>query len=207
METWLSSEISDSEILIPNYMSFRLDRSRHGGGIAVFVKSSLSVSALPSTPNLEFLPLSIKPSNHYSFTLGTFYRPPNSDSALRLLNDHISIMSPNLLHNLFLVGDFNVDFLQSSSLCNNLLDLTNCLGLKQIICEPSHVGSPSLIDLVFVPSDFSCPSYVLPPISSSDHLSILFSVPLAHSVKHSPSACLLHTVLLIYYAPPKLLYN
>ena len=73
----------------------------------------------------------------------------------------------------------------------NLLDLTNCLGLKQIICEPthfSHVGSPSLIDLVFVPSDFSCPSYVLPPISSSDHLSILFSVPLAHSVKHSPSA-------------------
>ena len=191
VETWLSSEISDSEILIPNYMSFRLDRSRHGGGIAVFVKSSLSVSALPFTPNLEFLPPSIKPSNHYSFTLGTFYRPPNSDSALRLLNDHISIMSPNLLHNLFLVGDFNVDFLQSSSLCNNLLDLTNCLGLKQIICEPthfSHVGSPSLIDLVFVPSDFSCPSYVHPPISSSDHLSILFSVPLAHSVKHSPSA-------------------
>ena len=39
--------------------------------------------------------------------------------------------------------------------------------------------------LCVCPSDLSCPSYVLPPISLSDHLSILFSVPLAQGIKHS----------------------
>ena len=113
--------------------------------------------------------------------MGTFYRPPNSDTAFGLFKDHISFLSPTILRNLILVSDFNIDLLKSSSLSKFLIDFTNCLGLNQIICEPthfSHTGSPSLIDLVFVPSDLSCPSRVLPPISSSDHLSILFSLPL-----------------------------
>ena len=179
VETWLSPEISDSEVSIPNYLLFRLDCSRHSGGIAVFVKSNLSVSPLPLVANLEFLPL-LFTSHHYSFTLGTFYKPPNSDTAFGLFKDHISFLSPTILHNLILVGDFNIDLLKSS-LSKSLIDFTNCLGLNQIICEPthfSHSGSPSLIDLVFVSSDLSCPSRVLPPISSSDHLFILLSLPL-----------------------------
>ena len=135
---------------------------------------------LPFASNLEFLPLLIT-SLHHSFTLGTFYKPPNSDSAFGLFKDHISFLSPTILHNLILVGDFNIDLLKSSSLSKSLIDFTKCLGLNQIICEPthfSHTGSPSLIDLVFVSSDLSCPSRVLPPISSFDHLSILFSLPL-----------------------------
>ena len=56
VETWLSPEISDSEVSIPNYLLFRLDRSRHGAGIAVFIKSTLSVSPLPFAPNLNSFP-------------------------------------------------------------------------------------------------------------------------------------------------------
>ena len=125
-------------------------------------------------------------SHRYPFTLGTFYHPLNSDTALSFLKEQISSLSPRLI----LVGDFNVDFLKSFSLVlsNNLHDLTNHLGLKQIICEPthfSHISSPSFIHYVFVPSDLSCPSYVLPPISLSDHLSFLFSIPLAQGIKYS----------------------
>ena len=37
VETWLSNEIDDSEICIQGYTSVRLDRSRHGGGLIIYV--------------------------------------------------------------------------------------------------------------------------------------------------------------------------
>ena len=110
--------------------------------------------------------------------MGTFYYPLNCDSATYSL---LHIYPDDLILALFVI-------LMLVLLSSSLLDLTNCLGFKQIICEPnhfSHISSPSLIHYVFVLSDISCPSYVLPPISSSDHLAILFSVPLAQGVKHS----------------------
>ena len=61
---------------------------------------------------------------------------------------------------------------------------SNKLFVSQLIFHLS-VSSPSLIHYVFVPSDLSCPFYVLPPIFSSDHLSVLSSVPLAQGMKHS----------------------
>ena len=61
---------------------------------------------------------------------------------------------------------------------------SNKLFVSQLIFHLS-VSSPSLIHYVFVPSDLSCPSYVLSPISSSDHLSIPIFVPLAQGIKHS----------------------
>ena len=78
--------------------------------------STLSVSPLPFAPNFEFLPLLIT-SHHYSFTLGgTFYSPPNFDTAFGLFKNHISFLSPIILHNLIPVGDFNINLLKSFSL-------------------------------------------------------------------------------------------
>ena len=34
VETWLDGEIADTEVAIPNFSLTRLDRNRHGGGIA-----------------------------------------------------------------------------------------------------------------------------------------------------------------------------
>ena len=90
VESWLSSEISNLEISLPNFLYFRLVRNCHGGGIVVFVKLHLSVSPLPlPLNNLEFLPLQIT-CHHLSFTLGTFYCPPNLDGDLNLLVDVLS---------------------------------------------------------------------------------------------------------------------
>ena len=41
-ETWLDNSILDNEVTVPNYQLFRLDRNRHGGGIAIYVHLSLS---------------------------------------------------------------------------------------------------------------------------------------------------------------------
>ena len=88
VESWLSSDISDNEILIPNYSIFRLDRSRHGGGILVYVKSSLCVSSVQSPLDIELLFLTVK-SNHRSFSIATFYRHCWLD-----LHAHYSFLSP-----------------------------------------------------------------------------------------------------------------
>ena len=46
VETWLDDTILDSEISVQGYSVCRLDRSRHGGGILIFVKSMFIYSLL-----------------------------------------------------------------------------------------------------------------------------------------------------------------
>ena len=36
VESWLSNDIENSELLIPGFTIFRRDRNRHGGGIICF---------------------------------------------------------------------------------------------------------------------------------------------------------------------------
>ena len=45
-ETWLCPDVQDNELLIPNYTIVRLDRNRHGGGVAMFVNNSLLIDKL-----------------------------------------------------------------------------------------------------------------------------------------------------------------
>ena len=151
-----------------------------------FVKSHLSVSPLPlPSNNLEFLPLQIT-CHHFNFILGTFYRPLNLNGDLNLLVDFLSSFDPSLLSKLILLGDFNIDFYKTSPLLTRLLDLTN--SLNQLVQEPtyfSYSGSPSLIDLVFIPSDLPSSILILPPVSSSDHLSLQFTIPTSCKTNHS----------------------
>jgi len=56
VESWLSDEISDNELAIDNYQSLRLNRNRHGGGVVMYIHSSLSHQVLSAgANNLELL--------------------------------------------------------------------------------------------------------------------------------------------------------
>ena len=108
------TELGISVLIIPNYSIFRLDRSRRGGGILVYVKSSLCVSSVQSPLDIELLFLTVK-SNHRFFSIATFYRPPSSPHDIDLLLNAFSKLDPSLLLNLILVGDFNINFANSNS--------------------------------------------------------------------------------------------
>ena len=71
VETWLSGDILDSEVSLQGYQLFRLDRNRHGGGVLMYVKNSLSCKLLVcgGLHELEFIAVS-------NFCL--FYRPPST---------------------------------------------------------------------------------------------------------------------------------
>ena len=91
-----------------------------------------------------------------------------------------------------MVGDFNVDFSNSlSPLFHKVLVLSDSFSLLQIIQKATHYsnsGSPSTIDLVFISTSFQlCPYSILPTVSSSDHNTILFSLPLKSISLHPPT--------------------
>ena len=112
VESWLSSDISLSEIAIQGYVTYCKDRNRHGGGILVYVRDTIQSSlhpSLTSPTDTELLWISIKIS-HTKYTFGAFYRPPNiSEDPLLKLQQSLQLLNPSELRNLIICGDFNID--------------------------------------------------------------------------------------------------
>ena len=72
VESWLDSQILNSEICSDNYHIVRHDRNRQGGGVLIFIISSFSHNVLFSGPSeLEFIILSIN-SLSSPITVGFF---------------------------------------------------------------------------------------------------------------------------------------
>ena len=154
VETWLSPDITDSELIIPGYSLFRLDRNRHGGGVAIYVHCSLHATLLPCTNpfnlNLELILLKI--TSLSARVIGVYYRPPHCPDSLSALHQTLQSLSPSMLRNLTIFGDFNVDMLTPCHhLMPNLKLILDSFNLTQIVSEPTHSsysGRKSLLDLV-----------------------------------------------------------
>ena len=83
----------------------------------------------------------------------------------------------SLFRNFVLVGDFNVDFCNSSQiLYQKLLTILSSFSLSQVVPSPTHTtsctGKSTLVDLALVSSPAAVDCSVIPPIGSSDHLGI-----------------------------------
>ena len=176
VESWLNSDILDSEISIPGYQVFRKDRNRHGGGVLVYTRVELDCSTIdhPFT-DLELLWLSIHRGN-FRLTLGTFYRPPNAPvDILDQLQSSLQNIECSRFNNLVLLGDFNVDFGSSTgSLFTKLENTMSTFMLKQMVTEPTHFhsGGSSMIDLVFASKPTSIQTCTtMPPVGTSHHSS------------------------------------
>ena len=79
-ETKLDESIKSSELHIPGYEFIRRDRSRNGGGVGFYIKSSNSyvVRSDLNVINLESLIIQIRKPNSRPFLIATWYRPPCS---------------------------------------------------------------------------------------------------------------------------------
>ena len=53
VETWLNSNIANSETMISGYQLFRKNRDRHGGDVLIFVRACFLVKVLCDYDNLE----------------------------------------------------------------------------------------------------------------------------------------------------------
>ena len=83
-ETKLDESIKSSELHIPGYEFIFCDRSRNGGGVGFYIKSSNShlVHSDLNVVSLENLIIEIRKPDSKPFLIATRYRPPGSPTEL-----------------------------------------------------------------------------------------------------------------------------
>ena len=144
-ETWLSPEIPESVYQMPNFISFRRDRSvRQGGGVLCYVRSCLNPRVLEPLANDEFelTWVAMRPSRLPRpvgvVIVAVLYCPPWYDAQTRnRLKDHlvacIDVLTRKYNHAGFLItGDFNS--LETDFLVDDLI-LGRWLRLVQEVIE------------------------------------------------------------------------
>ena len=112
VESWLDDTILDSEISIQGYSLCRLDRTRHGGGVLIYVFTSTVI--FKGSAGFECIVLSVfcNCSHSPAFTVALLYRPPSFGHApLDNLFSTFCNLFVNFSSHLYLIGDFNIDFL------------------------------------------------------------------------------------------------
>ena len=181
VEILLEGNIDNTEISIPGYHSNRLDRSRHGGGVLLYVKNLYQYTVLLK-PNGALELLSVVVQHNITSTricVSVFYRPPNFlATVLDDLCTYFVTVDMTQFANFIVVGDFNTDMSSCSHpLFYKLSSAMSTHSLFQMVSDYTHVhhnGSTSTIDLLFtsnpqIISDCS----TIPPLSNSDHLGLL----------------------------------
>jgi hypothetical protein len=156
-ETKLSKNIDDSEISIQGFDLFRIDRTRKGGGLAIYCNASLNPTAvlLPNdlfSTKLEVLAIQVAPLKCKPFIVCTIYRPPSLPTAW--IQDYYALLNWLTLqkHQSIVLGDFNVDLLLQPDFASEILLSFN---IKQHISVPTRITSHSstLIDHIYSTSD------------------------------------------------------
>lgn len=148
-EVW---NVSNTELFsLPGYtleVKCRKGNAR-GGGVGAYIRSCLKYSLLNfEVVNAESLWLDVSVSKKRTI-LGIIYRKPNTDvfefqNSLSTVLSHLKIDKVQCL----LMGDFNINFLDSDQKVEQFKTTMECLALKQLITTPTRVtrDTSSLID-------------------------------------------------------------
>jgi len=182
-ETLLSDAINDDEICLEGYEVFRLDRTRHGGGVALYCRTELQCKVMSALhiDGIEMLWVEVF-CNGQAIIFGVCYRPPNQTAIERaVFLDGMYVTFDTILRfpnaKFVLLGDFNdrCQIWNSDHRDSELgLDLFNLLlefGLMQLIDKPTR--NSNILDLIITNIPNLIELYgVSDPINDLDHCSI-----------------------------------
>ena len=109
-ETWLNSDIYDSEINIEGYSVYRCDRknNKKGRGIGIFVrqKSTLECYIVDNNSDIEELTIRLKFVKSKQFFISCVYRPPNE---INFNEKYLNFINKFRSKEHIIFGDFNYD--------------------------------------------------------------------------------------------------
>ena len=112
-ETRLDETVRDSDVNINGYNIYRNDRNTNGGGVAIYVKESLSEPTVKiKSDKLELVALEFTPNHAKPFLVMCWYRPPTSgvdDASFENLRDILRKVDKEEKE-MILIGDTNCDF-------------------------------------------------------------------------------------------------
>ena len=152
-ETRLDCTISNNELQITGYCLIRNDRSRRGGGVAIYIRDSISHNICLDLNNteLEVIWCKINPKHKASFLLCCAYRAPSSSVSQSMNSFMLSVdqaFSKNL--DIIIMGDININCDQQNYEGNAICNLCNLYNMKQLVEEPTRVtlNTKTLIDVI-----------------------------------------------------------
>ena len=154
-ESKLDETIENDEISLPGFHEpIRLDRNRHGGGVAVFVKSYLMYDVIDvpnELCNCECVWLKVSYTNK-KFILGCVYRPPGVPVEWWSHFQNMLTYVLDKFHDsdIVVVGDFNEDLLDNR--VHHLSDMIAQNGFMQFVDKPTRITptSATLLDPLIV---------------------------------------------------------
>ena len=175
-ETWLRCDISDDILSICNYSLFRSDRPiKSGGGVAIYL--SENIKAIILSPTIVVSPTSIESVWLHLQSLNILflciYIPPGLPAKehceiSNFLQTNIDSYLCTLKEpKVFISGDFN-DF--STEIICSMFYLYNTVN------EPTR--NYSFLDKILIPKSLTYKTEIGPPLSNSDHNSVLTAVDL-----------------------------
>ncbi len=179
METKINDTICSSELVIPNYNLHRRDRSRNGGGVAIYVNSHLPYTllqpTLPETSETIWIQLSLPKTR--PILLGAVYRSQiETDFCETFKTTLHNILDPlNKGRNpceIICVGDFNYNqFETNTSEWKDFENTMSVFKLQQIITKATRItkNSKSCIDHIWTNRPYMYSSRDVISCPFSDH--------------------------------------
>ncbi len=119
-ETRLDLSISDGLTHLDGYEVVRKDRSRNGGGVCIYLHSSINyiIRSDLIPPELEAVCLEITKPQSKPFIVTTIYRPPNANADFF---DHLEKLIKQIddeNKEMYILGDLNCNLLEEKALFN-----------------------------------------------------------------------------------------
>ena len=153
-ETWLSDLIPDN-FINDNYIMFRKDRDKRGGGVLIAVKKCYKCVVKSFDNKFEEIWVEIF-INRKKFLFGTLYRPPNFTIDFKsYFNDRFESIDSNFYDLICFLGDLNINFIKYGNRLSkealHIRDVMHLHGMHQLIETPTYsvVNPKSILDLFF----------------------------------------------------------
>ncbi|XP_032237174.1 uncharacterized protein LOC116618025 [Nematostella vectensis] len=180
-ETRLDDTYTDDELKIHGYDIFRKDRNRDGGGVCVYIRSSINcVNRKEIVPeDVEAVCLEIRKPNSRPFIVSVVSRPESPIEYFNRFEELIKAVDDEDKEHVIL-GDLNCCLLKKKVFDNKtkkLKSIYEAYQLSQLINEPTRItiDSKSLIDHFVTSSPDKINSSGVIHIGPSDH-SLIYGI-------------------------------
>ncbi|KAK3107772.1 hypothetical protein FSP39_021936 [Pinctada imbricata] len=179
-ETWLKSDVHNSEFCPPGYsVRSRRDRPDGYGGVIIMTKSTIPADEIYVSNDSELTAIAVKRGNKSPLIIVGLYRPPSSNQvyADQVCSEIRSIADTHRNTPMCITGDFNlpdIDWSKLSTYGNSnplsvnqafISTFTDC-GLQQMVDFPTRRGA--ILDL-FITNRPSLINKIRPLPGVSDH--------------------------------------
>ena len=185
-ETFLDLTVDNAELEIDGYNLYRKDRNRHGGGVAIYIRSVIPHNLITMNNDIESLWLELTLKHRYA--IGCLYRPPSSSKDYHDKIIHEIELITNKFTNMVLLGDFNYncDVNNPNNALAQVAEIEDINACKQIVTTPTRCNliTQSIIDLIFTTNPADHTDTAVLHTGCSDHYIVQTSIKLLKPANH-----------------------